>query len=744
MIKENKILDILGLLRLLRRNLLYLILIPTFLAGAVFLLTRERPQEFASETVIYTGLASGYSIENTGDSRIDFFGVNNAFDNLINIIKSRATLENTGLMLLSHHLMLEEPDPYFISAEHLSALKAETPQEVMDLVDRNSLEDTYAALEEYKNRSEDNYVNRLLNLDHPHYSVRHISGIKVMRVQNSDLLKINYTSNDAGIARHTLEILTSIFIHNFTGLKERQTDAVVRYFENQLAKSQADLDDAEDALLNFNKENRIINYHEQTKFIAAKKEDLELEYQQTMMTLKGAEAVVKNLEERMDEHSKLMLSSERVISLRNQLNEVTGQIATSELRSGADTTFSNRRNLQQLTFRSDQLKQDLRDAVDSLFRYSSLKTGLSTRAIFDKWLENVIIFEESTASMDVLEERKEEFARKYDTFAPLGANLKRIERLINVSEQEYLSLLHSLALAKLKQQNIELSSNLKVVDEPVFPLKPLPDKRKFLIIIAFMGGFVFMLFIILVIEYLDQNIRSHERAAAKTGYPVAGMYPLLHKHPSVNTDKIRESAVDLLMKKVQLCRKNVDKEGGPHIVMVYSTRDREGKSTVCKELGQGLKSFGFRVLYLNYDEEENFGSENYDYLSYDSKEKCFTATDFNEIVYNGERKSWSNYDFIFWEVPSITHNFYPFNLVEKIDSALLVVRANRPWTAADSNALSTLVQIKKEAETHVVLNGVEVYEMESIVGELPRRRTLIRVLIKRVLTLQFHSKKAFG
>ena len=51
--------------------------------------------------------------------------------------------------------------------------------------------------------------------------------------------------------------------------------------------------------------------------------------------------------------------------------------------------------------------------------------------------------------------------------APLGATLKRIEREINVAEKEYLSLLHSLNLSKLRQQNIELSSNIKAVQHLV-------------------------------------------------------------------------------------------------------------------------------------------------------------------------------------------------------------------------------------------------------------------------------------
>jgi len=742
LIKENKIFDVVYLFRLLMRQIHFLIIVPVLLATTVFLLTRNQPGEYSSKTIIYTGLASGYSIESQGDSRIDFFGVNNAFDNLINIIKSRNTIERVGVMLLSQHLMLDDYNNNYINREHYLELMSSVPEEVLALVNKESFEETYANLMDYKNSSDVNYVVRLLNLNHPHYSVKKISQIRVRRIQNSDLLEITYNSNDAGVCQQTLIFLTETFIDNYTGLKERQTDAVVRYFEDQLKKSEGDLDNAEDALLQFNKKNNVINYNEQTKFIASQKEDLELEYQRTLMTLKGAEAVIGSLEGKLDAHSKLVLTSEEIISKRNQLGEITGRLALIRIGSEADSLDTESDAEALLNQQAFQLKKELREAVDSLYMYSSVKSGLSTRKIFDSWLNNVIIFEETRASLAVLDDRVEEFRRKYARFAPLGANLKRIERKINVNEQEYLSLLHSLALAKLKQQNIELSSNLKVLDEPFLPIKPLPSKRKFLIVIAFMGGFVFVVFLILASEYLDRNIKNHTGAHQKTGLEVAGMYPvMLGTSKKIDMQSVKERAVDLMIKKVQLTRPENGERKKPHIIMIFSTRDGEGKSTITRELLQGLSEYGFKSLFLNYKDEEKSETDKYDYLTYDSRQGCFSAKDFNDIVYNGKRKSWNNYDFVFWEVPSITQNFYPFNLVEKVDSSLLICRANRVWTVSDSNALSTMMQIKA-VNPEAIVNGVDIYEMESIVGELPRKRGFIRVFVKRLLKLQLRSKKS--
>jgi uncharacterized protein involved in exopolysaccharide biosynthesis len=71
---------------------------------------------------------------------------------------------------------------------------------------------------------------------------------------------------------------------------------------------------------------------------------------------------------------------------------------------------------------------------------------------------------------------------------PAGATIKRLEREISVSEQGYLELLHGLNLAKLKLQDNEMSSNLKAIDPPFYPLSPNPTKRAINIAAAFIGG----------------------------------------------------------------------------------------------------------------------------------------------------------------------------------------------------------------------------------------------------------------
>jgi uncharacterized protein involved in exopolysaccharide biosynthesis len=117
--------------------------------------------------------------------------------------------------------------------------------------------------------SNDNYIYELINYDDDkHYSIKALSSIQATRINSSDLIKMSYTVDDPGICQQTLEIYNAICIKNYKNIKENRSDAVVKYFEEQLAQANNTLKLAEDKLLEFNKSYNIINYYEQSKAVA--------------------------------------------------------------------------------------------------------------------------------------------------------------------------------------------------------------------------------------------------------------------------------------------------------------------------------------------------------------------------------------------------------------------------------------------------------------------------------------------
>jgi len=189
---------------------------------------------------------------------------------------------------------------------------------------------------------------------------------------------------------------------------------------------------------------------------------------------------------------------------------------------------NSKENLKALKILKEQvtvLNKEIESGVSELYTFQNSVDGVSTNKVLPQWVDKVVETEDLKAKLNVMDKRNKEFQKKYADYAPAGANLKRIEREIKVAEQEYLEILHGLNLAKLKFQDTQLSSNLKAVDLPYFPLKPIPSKRKIIIIAAVFMCFIIIFGAILITEYFDTTLKNIQIATEKLKTPELGMMP---------------------------------------------------------------------------------------------------------------------------------------------------------------------------------------------------------------------------
>jgi polysaccharide biosynthesis transport protein len=781
--------DILQLIRIFQKNLILLISVPLALALLVIFLTRNPTFQYQSSTTIYTGIASGYTIEQK--DRFDLFATNNAFDNLINVIKSRETLNETAVRLFAQGLSQNSYEKTIISKESFVNLRKLTPAYIKDMVVKpifdddeisvkQAYEQTVEKFIEYKNASDTNYIYNLLNFGHKHYSIYAISKIRVRRVQSSDLIEVIYQSDDPGITMQTLSILTDVFINNFRSLKENQSDAVVNYFQSQVANAQNRLKKAEEELLEFNTGNRIINYYEQSKFIAGKKEDIETAIQEERMKLAGAEMSLQNIENKLMVQGQIQIITDDIIVKRNKLIDITERLTINEIYNEPDAV--SRQELARLRTEAEKLQEELNHDLNQLYSFSNSIEGMPIDQLLQEWLTNLIKLAEAKAGIEVLLNREEEFSKNYDLFAPLGATMSRIEREIDVAEREYLSLLASLNDAKLKQQNEQLSTNIKPLDPPFFPISAIPSKRKILVLAAGMAGFIIVAFGILLTEYFDNTIKTVARAERYTGLKTIGVMPkIVGKYKAYNLSFIINRLIELLLLEIKNITHNDDEEirSQSRLIVLFSTTDQEGKSFIADKLVAKLRAIGDRVLYMNYafqNPEENENRENKatklktqisgllgkltGFLPQSENEKTETLLqsvqnidnltyrignnfpeihDLFDLIKSDDINSFDNFKYVFMEIPAILYNFYPSEIIGQSDLNIMVLRSNREWKNADIKALNMFKRASKN-DPVVLLNGVEIEEIEAVLGNLPKKRSKLRRMIKQLIKLQFYTK----
>ncbi len=708
--------SIVQFIRLCRRNWVILVVSPVILFSFVFFLTQKQHKEYASNSTIYTGIATGSSIVSLEESRLDLYGSRAAFDNLINIVESQTTAEEVGLRLLALHLSIEKPVPEIISGEAYSKLSEMIPAEVKALVVKNNENQTYKNLQEFKNSSYDNFIYELIHLNNPYYSFDEIlDKLKVSRIQTSDLIELRYICDDPGICQYTLRYFNEIFVRTYSELKVNQSDAVVRYFQNQLDTAKARLDYAENELLEFNKTNNIINYYEQTQHITSEKEQFNLTQFELRMKNAGAKSALSTLENKLSANEKRIVNSREINNLRQKLVATKQQIALKTYQEQLETASNDQliKEISELRVKAYDLEEEMKNLVNQQYYLDNTTDGLPSTSILNEWLIKVIEYESSNAELEIAGKQQNEYQKLFSQYAPLGANLKRLERKIDVAEREYLSILQSLGLAQLKQQNVEMNSNLKIISPPFFPVKPEPGKQRYLLLAALILGVLIPLSFILAFEFLNPHIRTLKRASELSGLNVISAIPdsgKIRKPSGLNSKTLRAFEITA-QKLISALINNTGKKSLTSVV--FSNFDGEGKTFVVSGVAEKLKEFGYKTLILSHNQAElnkNPSIRNYKIPA------NFPAVENLSQLTTGNTDIQDNYDFIFIEIPGVIHHPVPIQLIRNADQILMVTQANRHWEEADSLSLNNIIEFTGQDKTAMILNGVDKNEIANILG----------------------------
>lgn len=681
-------------IRLLLKNWKLLLLVPLAMAISIYYFTRNEKKTFSSETVVYTGIASGYTLN--GSNKADYFETSNAFDNLLNIIDSRETKQEVSLKLLAEHLSIKKHDPAVMEWGSFDELRKLVPDSVRNILVKENVDSTFSALETFMQKTEGNVIYNIINSDNALYSINALRSIKASRLNSSDLIKISYSTQDAAVCKRTLELLEETFMRKHKALREGQTETVITYFENETKKSFARLDSAEQMFLDFNRNNDIINYYEQTKAVAGAREDLfALNHTLEMDRMANQDALGK-IDNELRDRAKQSMYGSKVITQRNQLSDIYGKIAVFETFSQTDP--SNKKIIDSLKGVASSIENNLRSAVDDLYVQTTTPGGIPSKDMLEEWIKTTISYEQSKARLTVMDKRKKEFDEEYSKFAPLGAMLQKIERQISVAEQEYLEMVHGLNLARLTQQNNELTSKLTVIDPPYLPLKANPSTRIVMVAGGFMAGFIVILSLLLTRFLIDKSLKEPARASKITGLKILGIYPLLKEQ----NDVLQKAAMRLLQQTL-----SVTDTTRQHINIGFiSIENKEGKSTIINILNAGFKQINTSNEIVQWPAENHTGSARINMI----------------------------------EFPALDHYIYTAGTLPKLDNLFIVCRANRIWTKVDQELLNNFSKACG-IKANIILNGVELDFAEEYIGEAPKKRTMIRSLFKRMMKFEFGNKK---
>ncbi len=703
----------------------WLIFLPLFAALLAIYQTRNIQRVYVVNTTIYTGIASGFTIE-TGleGGKIDWGSVANRIDNLISVIKSKSTLRNVSIRLYAQEMIYGDSlqDNNYITAGNFRSLIRITPKEVRALIDKTSEEKTIANLNAYEKSSPDNFVYGLFNWYHPHFSYTALSAIQVSRIYDSDMLQIQYSSDDPGVAYNTLVLLNDEFVKQYEQLRYGQTNNVVEYFRKELARLGLKLRQSEDSLTQYYVEKKVINYPKQTEMVTALSRDYDLIYNATLLRYTSSSRMVAELEVKIKEQTKLIENNTIFISKLNTVSQLTAEAARLKAFKPDTTANSNyQQEIESYNRKMVEAENDLRLFTRGTDAQRYTKEGIATSSFVDQWITELINREKSGAELKVMDEVKRSLEKEYTYFAPIGSIINRKEREINITEQSYLSLLSSLNAALMRQKTLEMSSEtLKAIDPPVFPVSPSPTKRKIIVIATYLGSIFLILGFFILLELIDRTVRDKNRAERLIPAKVLGVFPRKNiirfrgynrEYERIATNYLANSIVTYLNPREK-----------PDIINFISSDGGVGKSHLIENLSEYWIERGLRVRVISWRDE--IYPESRDYI---------LSLNLSDLIdYDSE-------DIIIVEHRSILKSTIPVGLLREASINLFIVRADKVWRDIDKIAFDRLLQQAQDTPVSLYLTNVKREIAESFMGMLPPY-SRVREFIYKIIQFGLTSK----
>lgn len=674
----------------------WMVIFPCIAAIIAWFLTRNLEKTYDVKTTIFTGIISGYNVDAT-DTRNA--GVH--LSNLMNIITTERTLKIVSLKLLARCLVYGDPErnTSYISAVHYQQLAGGIPRELQALIDKQNEEKTYNNLVAFERPSVNNFIYQLLNYTHPYFSVPLLSqNIKVARLGTSDMIEIAYSANDPGIAYNTLEILNEEFVKQYHELRYGETDNVIKFFREELARLGKMLTAAEDSLIDYNIEHRIINYGEQTKQVASMDATYQMMDNDLLINYSTSKALIDFYEYKLGDVAKLIRTNNEFMNQLQQMSRLNTQISTMEITPDE----KNQKKLEEQKGILSNAEESINELALKLSAEAASTNNVSYETLIDQWLEQIVLAEKTKAQMDAQDIMREKLNQDFLYFSPIGATLGRKERHIGFVESNYMSTMGALNAAILRQKNLEMTSaSLKIMNPPLFPLTSSPTNARMIILSAMLGTLLFIIGYFLIIEILDRTLRDKIRAERITGGTVVGAYP---KESKLRYRRYNKAIDEMAIKQLStnlLPYLNTQKQ---RVINLLSTEEKDGKTHIACLLEQYWTSIGLNVRRIAYDED--FLSEDSQYVQANSLKELCPDLELDEIV--------------IIEYPVLKHNPLPPALLNEASLNLMIVRANRTWKTTDQTMFERLLKVKQKGVPILFyLTQADRNAVEDFTGQLP-------------------------
>ncbi|WP_020529857.1 exopolysaccharide transport family protein [Flexithrix dorotheae] len=728
------------ILRAIKRQWKLWVIFPSISVCIVIYLTRNQEKTFTSNATISLNLETNGNLSLSGQA-VKQYEIGIYFQNLIELSKSLATIDNVRLNFLKDAL----------TGKHNFLVKKKTSDLLIDSAEVLNRVTFHIENNETINLNNelDFQVNELLNENNISREDL-LKKLSISRIGNSNFIKIGMDSNNPEKSAYLIQLFISAIIHKKKYLTKNKLGKDKDLYEDLVVKAKKELNEKIEALENFKVENNIINLPEHTKAIVNQLVNLEIEKAQLYESRAANQQVLNRLQNTFDTGHPMpvsLKSNSEIIFLKEQLNLLNAKL----VQNAFDQDQIGYRD--SLKHEAAIVKKQINNVISNLIADVPYDVRSTRQELVSKFIDYQLEVEKANRTIPIIQGEINKLKEYTSKIASLESSIGSLEDGIQTAQQTYLQLLNKFNLAKTIEQG-SAANDIVIIDQPTIPLKPQKSKRAIMVIAAGMGLFILIIGIIAAIELLDNTLKNVEDYELISLFNVLAVIPDF-KDKLVVKDELMSNAVSVIIsQQIKSIRKKIlDLNEEERVILFTSSHQEEGKTWIATRLAESMVKTGFNILIIHADwmskNKSEFGSsllkeyhfdlnDNIDHLKESGILWFGNSKSSPYDIYDKERwKALKNqllnvYDFVLVVSPPMSFSTDWQEWAQIGDNIINVFMANKIFRIVDKRNEKDLENCEKPVLGNV-FNSLNVERMEGFLGDIPKKRSKFRLLMKQIV-----------
>lgn len=587
--------DIPSILKVLRRKMWILLLVPLVASVVALVLSFGMERKYRSSAFLATGFTTNERIQLT-DERIDLWAVNVKFENMIEKMNSEMVMGLLTYNLMLHDLTSETP--YRTLKEKDNILSRKTKEEINHIVSvfRDKVE-KMELLSVY-NPGEDELIELTEQFEYAGWMLK--KDLSIRRARSSDFVEVGFISENPFLSADVVNILSEQFIRYDSFQRSGYSNESVAFFADMVTEKKKILDEKTTFLDRFKAMNNVYG-DDFTELKSSQIVNYEVLRQEKLDEINGKQLQIDDVAaqlRRMEESGEESLAeiNSKILQIRSKINElnliyINGGSVDTEL---GKTIAGLRTQLQ-----TEMNKLEAETPEPGVGKPS--KENLLARR---KQLE--LELEIGNASLKSLNDAIANLKYNMSGSVSKKSTIEALTREVTTASDEYLQAVEKYNTEKNKSLISKSSILISQRGQPNG--SPESSKRILIVGLSGMASLSLCVFAIILIEFLDQRLKNPTKFEALTDMKLIG---LTNQVKTQNLDlknlfsqKMLDKSQDMLRHFLRKIRFEIENSGA-QVLLVTSTKSGEGKTFLILSMAYSLSLLNKRALIIDTNFRNN-------------------------------------------------------------------------------------------------------------------------------------------